>query len=1484
MMNRFLLLSLAFLLTSGILHSQDDLSTILAELDITVKEKGDDVIEDTYAVVRPRFTTLSAEQQSELAGLLTMMRSARLSLNPYYKSFFLAYAQVANPDMPEQTYEQWISVLTSMLAEGQSNRANKVKAFLGFCEHYFQDGSFNISNGGTNWKTMAFHSEMGFKADKPYLIFNETDLLSFSKKDSIMISKTEGTYLPLEGVWQGKGGIAAWEEGEMGPISAEFSTYKVETKKGIYDVEEAYLTFEKYFEKNTIKGTFQDKLSNEESKSHPVFISESKDLVINDLGPNLSLTGGIELRGQRLFSTGVKGNLAAMQLRDESGKVKFKLGAKSFGVQKTDEISGKSMSATLYFDQDSIYHPSVNVKYNPTENSLRVLKGETAVDAVPFYDSYHNFNLQVDEIKWYINQDSLIFGEKKKGITTDAKALYFESPDYYSESEFIKIQSISNVNPIIILKIMSDKGETRTHAALDVAKRINPKYNIGTAQTLFYELVASGFINYNKDEEIIEVRDKVFHYADASRDRIDYDRLKITSRTSDNNATIDTRTNVMTVSNVNGVELSPIHRVAMVPADKNLRIMKNRSMGMDGVMFAGLASFDGLGFNFNYDQFSVEMDSVRYMDFFVPPTDGSKEPVGLSSRLENGNGTLLIDAPGNKSAQEIIPLFPSFTSNRPFSVFYDRAQDSSYARSEFYFQLDKFGFNSLDSFSREDVSFKGELFSQSIFEPFKETITVQEDDFSLGFISETGESGRQLYKGKGTFKGQIALNNTGLTGIGKVDYLESVLEAEDIVFMPELLTGTTKELNIAASSKVPQASSQNVLVRWVPYRDSMIYESQETPFNLYSEDQAQLNGLLHLGPEGLTGSGVLDFDQGVLTSNNFEFGSRSVVTDTSDLQIKAVEGDELAFNTKNVSGEIDFTRQVASFKANSSDISTEMPYNKYKTSMNEFVWDIKQKTVSFTASGDDDAYFLSTDNAQDSLIFSGKTATYNIGQSSLQVDGVSEIEVGDAIIATSNGKVNVDPGGQMQQLEGATIYVDKVNKQHQINNASVNITSLHSYRAKGEYAYDLSSKKQSVVLGNIVGKLNGKGKRSEQISITKASGEIKEADNFYIDEKTMFSGSMSLSGDSKDLLFKGYAQLDAPLLRDKAWFSINSLGDKNDLNIAYDEPKDKDGAPIRTGIYISKESALAYPSVMYPLSFRKDRAIIDVRGQFKYDKPNQTFVFGDSLKLSGASIQGNILKYNNTSAEVFAEGVLNLCPNIRAIVPMKTVGRITTKYKTKESDQRWTEIPEPEVFAQVMSSISIPIPKSMMDQMAVDFRSSTFDAKKPDYSNDDFYSYAVSEFVKKESQYEDALKNIAENVIEIPKAADKSSMILGKMEMKWDPDYQSFVSKPGKVSLVSIDGSPINILIDVHVEYKMTTNDDDRLYVYLKSPSGLFYFFGLQGEVLNVTSDNTRFMKPLNEMKDKERIIDITKELSVELQGVTEGTANKFIQRARAAW
>lgn len=80
----------------------------------------------------------------------------------------------------------------------------------------------------------------------------------------------------------------------------------------------------------------------------------------------------------------------------------------------------------------------------------------------------------------------------------------------------------------------------------------------------------------------------------------------------------------------------------------------------------------------------------------------------------------------------------------------------------------------------------------------------------------------------------------------------------------------------------------------------------------------------------------------------------------------------------------------------------------------------------------------------------------------------------------------------------------------------------------------------------------------------------------------------------------------------------------------------------------------------------------------------------------------------------------------------------------------------------------------------------------------------------------------------------------------------------------------------------MPTNDDDRLYVYLKSPSQLYYFFGYKQGILNVVSNNTRFMDELLGMKDKEKIIKLPDGETYEIQPVEPSTAQAFVNRVEA--
>jgi hypothetical protein len=103
-----------------------------------------------------------------------------------------------------------------------------------------------------------------------------------------------------------------------------------------------------------------------------------------------------------------------------------------------------------------------------------------------------------------------------------------------------------------------------------------------------------------------------------------------------------------------------------------------------------------------------------------------------------------------------------------------------------------------------------------------------------------------------------------------------------------------------------------------------------------------------------------------------------------------------------------------------------------------------------------------------------------------------------------------------------------------------------------------------------------------------------------------------------------------------------------------------------------------------------------------------------------------------------------------------------------------------------------------------------------------------------------------------------------------------------KNGIVSIGGEPINKVLTCHVEFKMPSNEDDRLYIYLKSPSELFYFFGFKQGILSITSNNPSFMEAFDKLKPKDLIQKMDDGETYEIQAVDAGSANQFLRRVKA--
>lgn len=1429
------------------------------------------------------------------------MLARKMRAGEFFSPYLQTLLVVKNGEKGSENLVNWHEVLNDMMADIQNRKTKPFKTFMKFSLPFFEQNAIKYSKGGVVWFAEATNFDLKYQDKVPQVIYEDLNLHAVRKKDSISILETSGTYFPLEKVWKGNKAKVSWDrfKGLEEEVYCTLDNYTINTTKPLYEVKSAKLHYPQLFPNGDIEGKFQDKIvvrNKTTEGSYPRFISKDSILNIENIGGGIRYQGGFKLQGTTVHGFGSSDNKAKIAIYNDKNEQTFRGAAKLFIIRKGERMAGEGVESILYFGQDSIYHPSVNFKFQIPEKELTLSRGSRGSDRNPFFNSQHKFNIDVNSIKWLMEGDSLIIGGKSVSFATTNKKVTFESLNFFLESDYRRLQNISSTNPISTIKIYAEKEGLREVSANNLAAFINPRFDASSIQPLLYDLVSKGFINYDSEKEIVEIKDKVFHYADASQKKVDYDILRVVSVTDSTNAVMNMKDGTIDTKGISNIQFSIPQRVAVKPFQGQVMMKAGRDMDFDGKLFAGYSQLEGKDFSFEYDKNHILTDSVRFMDLFIP-TDAVDEETGdtislsISSRLEHVNGVLMIDAPTNMSGREDIPMFPSFESKANSYVFYDykETMNGAYKRDSFYFKLDPFSFPGLDSYTREDVQFDGVMVSADIFPEFKERIVLQEEDESLGFQTNTPAEGYPNYRGKGNFTGEISLSNQGFLAKGNVKYLGANIDSEDIVYRPKRMTASAEKFDLAEDRsgpvEVPQTLGEDVSIDWRPYADSMYVRTKEKPFELFKQNNHQLAGMVILTPDGLKGNGKFKWDKGILSSKLMSFGAFSTRADTATLQILAFGSEDLAFDTRNVNADLNFDDQKGYVKANDENHVTTMPYNQYTTSLDEFVWDMKEETVTFQNEEGRLGRFTSIHPDQDSLVFEGATAFYDLKNNELKIGGVPYIQTCDAYIYTETGDVEINPGGVMSKFENAKIVADTLSKYHVINRAKVNIKGKKEYRASGFYEYNIGDRNQEIEFKDIVGTRVGKGARSEKKAVTRATGIVSKDDHFYIDHKTEFQGKISLSAENINLSFDGFAKIDSPVLPKARWFSLSCEADKNDMFIEYNNPKDTEGAPLVTGIYLSKETARIYPSVMDALYFRKDRPLLvakgDKKGLFKYDRPKDQFIFGDSMRVSTFTPYGNLMTVSNTSGEVLAKGELNVGSGLK-YMSLTAAGEIKTVMDQPNSSME-TGPADVKTEVLMMAGVEMEIPDKLMKIFITDLQSSSFDARPVDYQkNADFVSGALATFVPKEKDLRSEIKEMKSTGLDLDGKYNKFPFLFSYLPMQWDSEYQSFVNSKEEVGLASVNGVPVNRMLKCHIEFKMPSNEDDRVYMYIQSPSEDWYFFGYKQGILSMVSSNTRFNDALLGMKPKELTSKKKDGGIYEIQAVDPNSALMFVNRIRA--
>ena len=1488
-------------------------------------------------------------QQKRIAATSIELGKRRVSAASGFKEYLdqLAFL-TGTPEMENPLFAELHDAVDQMLAD-PATRTAVINKSLQSAHIFLASRRLDTSEDESGWKVIGGAPHFIFDNGVKLRIDTVQQLMAFGKNDTLIIQDTDLLVDLGEGRVHGSGGRTDWQRHGLPPeVFAIVVSYDFESNRTIYKADSAQLQYPEYFGDEILIGQFSDKVEAGGTKAvseYPQFISSDGFVEIKNVGEGIDLKGNFELRGRTVYAIGEQGRRAQVSLgvEDGIGSRKVKALAKRFTVKSSNIVAGQGVETTIYFGKDSLFHPSVTLSVDISERTARLTRTESSADQSPYFHSLNNMNIYADQMDVYLNQDSVVVG--RKSVSFEEKPdVIFESKDFFNETDYTRIQDIASSNPLDIIYSYrnSPEGGNDIIDAAVLAKKFNPRMGVGDIQPLLFDLQTKGFLRYDSDTKQVELLPKVGHYVQSSREEIDFDRMRLISTAKNINAYIDLKSGEIRIDDVRPVELNREKQIAIKPLGDQVRVTGNRNFDFSGEIYAGGMVFTGKDFHFEYEPYHIRLDSVRYFDLFLPVEDqfgqGMKRE-STGSRIEHITGYLLVDAPKNKSGTENIPYFPSLQSKGPSYIYYDAADSSAtYNREEFYFELQPFSLNGLDSLVTADVKLDGKLFSGGIFPDMEESLTIQ-DDGSLGFVTATPEGGQGAYGDKGTYEGDVSLSNLGLGGKGTLTYLGANIVSEDLSFQVDKTTASSDNFVLEESQTsgrdIPQVEGSEVNIVFKPHGDSLVVNSiADAPFEMFKAGQHKFNGGLVLTPEALKANGELVWDAASMASKDIDFSAYGARADTANVMINSIGNDErLALQTTNVSAKVDFETQIASFANNSKELATSLPYNQFKTSIDRFDWNMASGNVIFQAKPGKDR-FTSTHPDQDELTFTGADATYDINTSILEVTGVPFVQSADARIFPGDGKLLVEPGAKIGQLTNARIVADTTNEYHVINRATVDILGRKDYTASGFYEYNVGPHAQEVEFQDIQGTRVGKGKRDEKATATRAKGDVAEGSTFFIDHKTRFYGTINLDAGSKKLLFDGYAKIEVEKLPSAQWFTIRSEGDKKNLALQVKAPKDREGLPLFTGIYLSKPNRVIYPSFVQTLDFRKDHPILDCNDLMLYDEDRDVFLFGDSARVYDPTIvRGNLMRYDLANNKVTGDGRLGLAGRLKYIefksygsvaMDMPTVPRRAPepepipepepdgKDEKKEAPSMFVledekeapaadstatdgkvsitidgEIAEeyPDVNVKAMAAIDLILPNKLVNIMATDIIAGAYAAPGINVGSDkDFLTTGIQTLFPDGKEKQEALSGLSSAVFRVPEKINEHTFLFSGLNFRWSNEQQAFITTEKLSGLASIKGNPVSKMMEVHMMVKMPSGGDDRLYIYVKSPSELYYFFGFKDGIMNVVSNNTQFMTELETMKPRELIMKMDDGETYEILPVSAGTAQTFLRRVKEAF
>ncbi|MFP4556340.1 MAG: hypothetical protein ACLFNU_05665 [Bacteroidales bacterium] len=1353
--------------------------------------------------------------------------------------------------------DTWLAGLKEY-AEDETIRVTFINKFLENSYALFTERTFFI-NPAFRWKLS--NDNYRFALDETLLIkFDNTDFVCATRNDSITILSTRGTFYPLNDTLVGNGGKVTWIRSQFptDEIYATLSDYSINLTRNEYHADSVLFTNMDYFRQPSL-GKLQDKItrvSDPEKVQYPQFYTYDQRHSIRNLFENVHFDGGYHMLGSQFIGSGTRENPAIIEIfRDDEDFLRVESQTYIF---KRQTVMSDYARVRFKLAEDSLFHTGLNFTYNDRIRLLSVAPTDFLTTQSPIQSSYHNFSINFGQIRWNLDSDELVFGAP---VGSSRGRAHFESNNFFNEEEFDRLMGRDEVHPLFAVANFTRRLQSKVFNVDDFSKFIRKPDD--QTRIAVMRLAMEGYVFYEFETGEVQALPKLYDAIRARGQFIDYDVLRFSSTAEgEPNATLNLNSLEMFIRGVENVSVSDSQNVFLYPANQELTLKGDRNFAFDGRVRAGLFTFYGNEFNFDYENFSLELASIDslQLDYQTDDYDSYGERIlkNVTSTLENITGEILIDEPDNKSGLIMNEDYPIFNSTKSSFVYYDdeTIHNGVYNREKFFFEVFPFTFKNINNFEYSDMNFIGTLYSADIFAPIEDTLVLRPDN-SLGFRRETADEGYALYQGRGRFYNRVDLSNEGLRGLGEVTYITSRTASDNIYFFPDSMRTQSSDFNIArqdAGIQYPKVMGGEHLIKWFPYDEQLLAFKGDKPFKMF-QDQARLKGNLTLEPLGLIGDGLLDMNKARLRSDEYAFNAIDFNTDEASVEFDVVNTDDIAFISNMVKAWVNFDNQEGVFQSVEDRIYAELPPMMYQSQLEGFHWamDENELTIStpshlenfgvedFYVSGmvDKDSIpqgslFFSEHTEEDSLYFFSKTSRYSLAQPNIKADSVKYLVVADAIINPHKQKIEVDAKERVIPFKKSDITANYTQKYHHIYNAEVSIPSRKKYYAKGTIDYvDEEETVQPVDLNEIG--VNKDGNTFAKTSIT-------QPDSFKLSPYFGFIGNVDILATEEYWTYQGGAQ---PIHNCEY---IKSSNIKFQAQLKPDDifipishrPRNMNEVELISGSVVTVDSIHLYPSFLTDMKEHSDRTLITAEGYMHYNKKRSRFQIGSRSKINDPDTTGNLISLNNDFCMLFSEGVVDIPVNLGQI-KNQTTGLLTHTLEDSALNMN------------VVMSLDFHFSKTSLEAMASEIlleeglASVDLDRK--------LYHDHINTLVDPD-QASTAINQIKlfGAMTEVPKELE-STISFSYLKMKWDHKNSSFVSE-GRLGIGNLGNTQVNKRVNGFIEiYKRNTGDRMTIYIEL-APDKYYVFYYVRGS-MQVSSHNPLFTEPINDMRKRERRVRV---------------------------